>query len=94
VSFEFEAEVAYGVSRAILRQALRDFHSNDQGKRTDVAEWIGRDDYLLICKSAEIDSDFFALFFLEMSKRPLIERRSLAENAISALDSFHKEPPT
>jgi hypothetical protein len=95
VSFDMDREVAYGVSRAIIRQALRDFHSTSEKRRLDVAQWVTNKDYQLICENAEIDPDFFALFFAEMSKRPLMERKVLAENAISLLDSFPmNEPPT
>jgi|TARA_R100001480_G_scaffold33422_1_gene45042 hypothetical protein len=95
VSLDVDREVAYGVSRAILRQALRDFHSTNKERRIDVAKWINHSEYKIICESAEIDPDFFAMFFAEMSKRPLVERKVLAENAISLLDSFPmNEPPT
>ena len=48
----------------------------------------------MICDSAEVDPDYLAMFFLEMSKRSKIERKVLAENAISVLDSFSMTEPT
>jgi hypothetical protein len=48
----------------------------------------------MICEGADIDPDYLAMFFLEMSKRPKIERRILADNAISVLDSFSMQEPS
>jgi|TARA_R110000787_G_scaffold236651_1_gene343184 hypothetical protein len=93
--FSTDEQMAYGISRAIIKQALRDFHSIDVTKIEDVAQWISEsDEYEMVCESAEIDPDYLSMFFLEMSKRPTVERKVLAENAISVLDSFSMEIPS
>ena len=86
-----DEQMAFDICRAILKQAIRDFHSKDSERVTDVADWIADgEEFKMICDSA----DYLAMFFLEMSKRPKIERKVLAENAISVLDSFSMTEPT
>ena len=90
-----DERIAFNLSRSILKQALRDFHSSDSGKVTDVADWVASgEEFQMICEGADIDPDYLAMFFLEMSKRPKIERRILADNAISVLDSFSMQEPS
>jgi hypothetical protein len=90
-----DEQMAFDICRAILKQAIRDFHSKDSERVTDVADWIADgEEFKMICDSAEVDPDYLAMFFLEMSKRPKIERKVLAENAISVLDSFSMTEPT
>ena len=87
-----DERMAFNLSRAILKQALRDFHSCDSEKVTD---WVASgEEFHMICEGADIDPDYLAMFFLEMSKRPKIERRILADNAISVLDSFSMQEPS
>ena len=85
-----DEQMAFDICRAILKQAIRDFHSKDSERVTDVADWIADgEEFKMICDSAEVDPDYLA-----MSKRPKIERKVLAENAISVLDSFSMTEPT
>jgi hypothetical protein len=93
--FSMDEAMAFNLSRAILKQALRDFHSCDSEKVTDVADWVANgEEFHMICESADIDPDYLAMFFLELSKRPKEERQILAENAISVLDSFSMQEPS
>ena len=63
--FSTDEQMAYGISRAIIKQALRDFHSIDVTKIEDVAQWISEsDEYEMVCESAEIDPDYLSMFFL------------------------------
>ena len=35
-----DEQMAFDICRAILKQAIRDFHSKDSERVTDVADWI------------------------------------------------------
>lgn len=52
--------VVYTVWRACAAQAVRDAYLGNVKEMTEVAEWIGTNDFHFVCTAAEIDEDMLA----------------------------------
>jgi len=82
-------EFMVDINRAIIKQAMKDFASSEPRKRAEVASWLSANKYIDVCIDANIDPDYLALFFLEMSEHDDLDlRKKLVGDAISTMDSF------
>lgn len=43
--------------RAVISQAISDAYLNDIREKTSVVEWIGTDDFVIVCDLADIDHE-------------------------------------